>query len=118
MYINFSDSCSKACFEDYDPEKAGDKDYQRGEFVPGIPRDFNPIRKLLLDDILGAIGRTPLVRLNKIPKSLGIECEVCKFSAPVFLCTVFFVKVFEMGNLFYLEGTQIRHFCCTQFFTL
>jgi cystathionine beta-synthase len=70
------DSCSKACFDGYDPEEPGNADYQKAEYIPGIPKDFNPIRGLLLEDILGAIGRTPLVRLNKIPKSLGIECEV------------------------------------------
>lgn len=31
-----------------------------------------------LKNILEAIGGTPLVKLNKIPQSLGIECNVCK----------------------------------------
>lgn len=70
------DSCTKACFDNYDPEKPGLEEYQKGEYIPGIPKNFYPIRKLMIDDILEAIGRTPLVRLNKIPKSLGIECEV------------------------------------------
>jgi len=30
----------------------------------------------ILNNILEAIGNTPLVRLNKIPQSLGLECEV------------------------------------------
>jgi len=30
----------------------------------------------ILNSILEAIGNTPLVRLNKIPQSLGVECEV------------------------------------------
>jgi cystathionine beta-synthase len=30
----------------------------------------------ILNSILEAIGNTPLVRLNKIPQSLGLECEV------------------------------------------
>jgi len=30
----------------------------------------------ILNNILEAVGNTPLVRLNKIPKSLGVECEV------------------------------------------
>lgn len=33
----------------------------------------------VLPNILHAIGNTPLVRLNKIPQSEGIECEMCKF---------------------------------------
>lgn len=39
---------------------------------------FRPPQKKILDNILEAIGRTPLVKLNKIPQSLGIECDVCK----------------------------------------
>ncbi|KAF6770112.1 hypothetical protein AHF37_11792 [Paragonimus kellicotti] len=29
-------------------------------------------------DLLDLIGNTPLVRLNSIPKSEGLECEICK----------------------------------------
>jgi len=35
-------------------------------------------RSKILNTVLEAIGDTPLVRLNKIPQSLGVECEVCK----------------------------------------
>eukprot|EP01108_Squamamoeba_japonica_P000641 TRINITY_DN1218_c0_g2_i9.p2 TRINITY_DN1218_c0_g2~~TRINITY_DN1218_c0_g2_i9.p2 ORF type:complete len:514 (-),score=273.73 TRINITY_DN1218_c0_g2_i9:42-1583(-) len=43
---------------------------------------FRHTRPKILNNILEAIGDTPLVRLNKIPQSLGIECEVlvkCEF---------------------------------------
>lgn len=43
---------------------------------------FNPVPPKILDNILGHIGNTPLVRINSITKSLGIECEVlakCEF---------------------------------------
>jgi len=33
-------------------------------------------RPKILDNVLQAIGDTPLIRLNKIPQSMGIECEV------------------------------------------
>jgi len=33
-------------------------------------------RSKILNTVLEAIGDTPLVRLNKIPQSLGVECEV------------------------------------------
>jgi cystathionine beta-synthase len=39
----------------------------------------------IFPDILAAAGNTPLVRLNKIPKSVGIECDVlakCEFLNP------------------------------------
>lgn len=36
-----------------------------------------PNRNKILPDILSAIGQTPLVRLNNIPKSHGIKCEMC-----------------------------------------
>ncbi|KAA0200911.1 hypothetical protein HAZT_HAZT003181 [Hyalella azteca] len=31
-----------------------------------------------LDNILGHVGNTPLVRLNNIPKSCGLKCQVCE----------------------------------------
>lgn len=34
----------------------------------------------VLDTILDAIGGTPLVRLNRIPQSEGIKCQVCMYS--------------------------------------
>jgi cystathionine beta-synthase len=34
----------------------------------------------ILDTILDHIGNTPLVRINNITKSEGIECEICKIS--------------------------------------
>lgn len=30
-----------------------------------------------MPDILTAIGQTPLIKLNNIPKSYGIKCEIC-----------------------------------------
>lgn len=42
-------------------------------------------RKKILPDILSTIGQTPLIRLNKIPKSHGIKCEMfakCEFFNP------------------------------------
>jgi len=36
----------------------------------------------ICDDVLGAIGDTPLIKLNKIPKSFGVKCTVlakCEF---------------------------------------
>ncbi|KAE9552988.1 hypothetical protein FO519_003792 [Halicephalobus sp. NKZ332] len=77
-----AESCKKECFGNYDPEKDGEDDFQRGEFVPGIPKNFSPLRSNIMKNILEAIGHTPIVRLNKLPKSLGIECEVlvkCEF---------------------------------------
>jgi len=35
-------------------------------------------RPKVLSNVLEAIGRTPLVRVNNITKSLGIQCEICK----------------------------------------
>lgn len=36
-------------------------------------------RQKITPNILDVIGMTPLVRLNHIPASEGIECEMCKF---------------------------------------
>lgn len=35
-------------------------------------------RKKILPNVLEAIGETPMIRLNKIPKLHGIKCEMCK----------------------------------------
>lgn len=37
-------------------------------------------RPKIMDNILQAIGDTPLVRINKIAKDEGLKCELCKIS--------------------------------------
>jgi cystathionine beta-synthase len=34
-----------------------------------------------MPNILSAVGGTPMVRLNNIPKSFGLKCEMRKFTA-------------------------------------
>ena len=44
-----------------------------------------PKQRHVLNNILEAIGNTPLIRLNKLPKEMGVECEVlvkCEFFNP------------------------------------
>lgn len=33
----------------------------------------------ILPNILGRIGDTPMVRMNKIPKAFGLKCELCEY---------------------------------------
>lgn len=33
----------------------------------------------ITENILEAIGMTPMVKLNNIPKSMGIKCQMCKY---------------------------------------
>jgi hypothetical protein len=41
-----------------------------------------------MEDVLGAIGNTPLVRLKKVSKTAGLQCELCKFRIGLFIpCT-------------------------------
>lgn len=55
-----------------------------------VPHTFNPPRKAVshcsvLPSVLDAYGHTPLIQLNKIAKSEGIECELlakCEFMNP------------------------------------
>uniref|UniRef100_A0AC35U2H4 Cystathionine beta-synthase n=1 Tax=Rhabditophanes sp. KR3021 TaxID=114890 RepID=A0AC35U2H4_9BILA len=56
----------------YDPSANGKESWK----IPGECVAFNPTKKMLLENILGAIGSTPMVRLNKIPQAMGIEAEV------------------------------------------
>lgn len=41
---------------------------------PHIHEPFRPIPKKIYDDVLDAIGNTPMVRLNKVPQNNGIQC--------------------------------------------
>lgn len=36
-------------------------------------------KRMVINNVLEAIGETPLVRLNYIPKMFGVKCQVCKF---------------------------------------
>lgn len=51
------------------------------------PHSVQPLvpREKILPNVLDAIGHTPLIRLNKIPSSFGIKCEIlakCEFFNP------------------------------------
>ncbi|CAG5099462.1 Similar to CBS: Cystathionine beta-synthase (Apis mellifera) [Cotesia congregata] len=53
--------------------------------TPHIVRNVLNDRKKVLPDILECIGQTPMIRLNKIPKLFGVQCEVfakCEFFNP------------------------------------
>lgn len=55
------------------------------ENSPHTKRMEIPNRNKILPDILSTIGQTPLIRLNNIPKSHGIKCEIyvkCEFFNP------------------------------------
>ncbi|KAH7675949.1 cbs-prov protein, partial [Aphelenchoides avenae] len=65
----------------YDPEKPPEQDFQIVPEPWTVPK-YNPQRPLVMQTVDEAIGRTPLVRLQKIPQSYGIEAEVlvkCEF---------------------------------------
>lgn len=61
----------------YNPEKPSNDRYQNIS-EPWPQKEFQPFRPMLMNTIDEAIGWTPLVRLSKIPKSLGIEAEICE----------------------------------------
>ena len=44
--------------------------------APALPVFPDRSNKKILDSILDQIGNTPLVRLNRIPQSAGLECEI------------------------------------------
>uniref|UniRef100_H3C584 Cystathionine beta-synthase n=1 Tax=Tetraodon nigroviridis TaxID=99883 RepID=H3C584_TETNG len=58
--------------------------WRLGATAAGSPHSHPPRTKppSILPNILGTIGHTPLVRLNKIPKEFGIKCDIlvkCEF---------------------------------------
>lgn len=54
----------------------------------------------ILDSILDQIGNTPLVRLNKIPQSLGIEATIRMFFFFIFFY-FYFLLLFHHIFLFF-----------------
>jgi hypothetical protein len=62
----------------YDPEKLPEKEFQKELPITRLNKPFRPFNGLLIETILEAIGHTPIVRLNKIPQSMGIEAEIRK----------------------------------------
>ena len=60
----------------YNPEMPPEHDFQKvAEPWPKI-ENFSMTRPLLINTMVEAIGRTPLIRLQKIPQSFDIECEI------------------------------------------
>uniref|UniRef100_A0A183C1M3 PALP domain-containing protein n=1 Tax=Globodera pallida TaxID=36090 RepID=A0A183C1M3_GLOPA len=61
---------------DYDPEKAGEESFQKmpepWQSVPYSP----PIKALLFNDIAASIGKTPMVKLQKLPAAEGVAAEI------------------------------------------
>ena len=52
------------------------------ETDPHLHSTFDPTPIRILPDALAHIGRTPMIRLNRIPQSEGLKCEVlakCEF---------------------------------------
>lgn len=52
------------------------------ENSPHVHEPFRAIPKKIYDDVLDAIGNTPMIRINKLGKEEGIECELlakCEF---------------------------------------
>lgn len=40
---------------------------------------FRKHTNAVLPNILHTVGNTPMVKLNKIPQSMGIKCDMCMF---------------------------------------
>ena len=53
---------------------------------------FSKDRMKIMPDVLYNIGNTPLVRINKISKSAGLQCDLCKYQHP--LCTMNYIGFF------------------------
>lgn len=40
----------------------------------------------IIDSALGAVGNTPLVRLERIAKQEGLQCNLCEYMRLVVFC--------------------------------
>lgn len=65
----------KICMDGYNPELPPEHEFQKQLQSPS-PSHFTPTRAILMDTILEAIGHTPMVKLSKIPQSMGIEADI------------------------------------------
>lgn len=60
------------------PWKLGDKI----ESSPHVHEPFRPVPSKIFNDVLDAIGNTPMVRINKVGVENGVACEMlakCEF---------------------------------------
>jgi cystathionine beta-synthase len=59
--------------------------WKLGDKIENSPHHHEPFRaepKKIYDDVLDAIGNTPMIKINKLGKNDGIECELlakCEF---------------------------------------
>jgi hypothetical protein len=56
------------------------------------PTDRSKLR--ILPNILHCIGETPLVRITRIGKSDGLQCEICEYTASIHFVGQFFRNAF------------------------
>jgi hypothetical protein len=54
-----------------------------GNHTPKVRVDLAETPKVL-KDVLQQIGNTPMIRMNRIPKSENVECEICKYIESTF----------------------------------
>jgi cystathionine beta-synthase len=52
--------------------KLGDKI----ESSPHIHEPFRPLPKKIYDDVLDAIGNTPMIKINKVGLDNGVQCQL------------------------------------------
>ncbi|VDK84705.1 unnamed protein product [Litomosoides sigmodontis] len=63
----------------YDEKAKSEKPWYEKASIKNAPHQYRKLRYpggKPMDNVLGAIGWTPLVKLNRIPQSMGIECNV------------------------------------------
>lgn len=72
----------------------------------------------IFPDILHTIGNTPLIKLNKIPQSAGIQCDMCMYDNTVYclinnlllngFSTEFFLTITDVKVEFFNPGGSIK----------
>lgn len=65
-----------------DPIKCTWKLGDKIEDSPHIHEPFRPMAKKIFDDVLDAIGNTPMIKINKVGNKNGVQCELlakCEF---------------------------------------
>ena len=58
----------------------------------------NAAKLKILPNVLHQIGNTPLVQINKIPKSVGLQCQICKLSCIFWIANY---SIYETFGSFY-----------------
>ncbi|KAF5387313.1 hypothetical protein D9757_005775 [Collybiopsis confluens] len=76
-----------------------------GSYIPrnGIGHHSSAMPQVL-DNALDAVGKTPLIRLDRVAKFYGLKCNLCTFIRSSFYSECSFMWTFQVGKVEYMSA--------------